>query len=73
MAGIKGGKMKIKEMYFIKQKLLGVFLIILAALSVKVTDDLTAALLLAPVGIYAVLTKEMVITDSYFFECKERK
>lgn len=53
---------------FIKQRLLGIMMIILSVISVNLTGDGTATLLLLPIGIFTTLTKEMVITDTYFFD-----
>lgn len=57
-----------RKRYFIKQKLIGILIIIVSVISVKLTGDGTAALLLLPIGIFTTLTKEMVITDTYFFD-----
>lgn len=46
-----------RKRYFIKQKLIGILIIILSVISVKL-----------PIGIFTTLTKEMVITDTYFFD-----
>ena len=35
--------------------------------------DITAALLLVPIGLYLVFTKEPVITDDYFYELEVKK
>ena len=54
-----------KTLYYIKQKLIGILLIVLSVTTVKVTGDGTASLFLFPVGIYVTLTKEMIIADDY--------
>lgn len=57
-----------RKRYFIKQRLIGILMIVLSIISVKLTGDGTATLLLLPIGIFTTFTKEMVITDTYFFE-----
>lgn len=54
-----------KTLYYIKQKLIGILLIVLSVTTIKVTGDGTASLFLVPVGIYVTLTKEMIIADDY--------
>lgn len=62
-----------RALYFLKQKLLGVVLIAISLISAKVTGDATAAVFLAPVGLYTIFTKEMFLVDSYFLEQEEKK
>lgn len=57
--------------YFVIQKLMGLVIVVLAVVSCIITGDGTAALLLIPIGIFTTLTKEMVITDTYFFDNEE--
>lgn len=60
--------------YFVKQKLLGVALTILALVSPIILDgDITVAIVLAPMGIGLTCTKEMVYMNNYFFEVEEIK
>lgn len=60
--------------YFRKQKFMGGILIALGILSAIMSDgDITAALLLVPIGLYLVFTKEPVITDDYFYELEVKK
>ena len=60
--------------YFRKQKCIGLALVILAVLSVILLDgDATAALLLGPLGLYIMFTREMVICDDYFYEMEAKK
>lgn len=56
-----------RKRYFIKQRLIGMLIIVLSVISVKLTGDGTVALFLFPIGMFTTLTKEMVITDTYFF------
>lgn len=62
-----------RALYFLKQKLLGVVLIAISVISAKVTGDGTAAVFLAPVGLYTIFTKDMFLVDSYFLEQEEKK
>ena len=48
----------------IKQKLAGAILIAISVISCVVTKDGTASVILTPIGIYTLLTKEDVMTDS---------
>lgn len=60
-----------KKHYFRKQRLMGLGLVLLCALTALVTEgDLTVALLFGPVGIYLMFTKEMWLTNDYYYECK---
>ena len=48
----------------IKQKLAGAILIVLSIITCIVLKDGTSAVILTPIGIYTLLTKEDVMTDS---------
>ena len=48
----------------IKQKLAGAILIAISVISCVVTKDGTASVVLIPIGIYTLFTKESVMTDS---------
>ena len=48
----------------IKQKFAGAILIVLSIISCIVLKDGTPAVILTPIGIYTLLTKEDVMTDS---------
>lgn len=48
----------------IKQKLAGVILIVLSIISCIILKDGTSAVIFIPIGIYTLLTKEDVMTDS---------
>ena len=54
--------------YFVIQKLTGLLLLIVSILSVLISGDGTAALLLTPIGIYTIFTRKLVITNTYYFE-----
>lgn len=57
-----------KQKYFIKQKLLGLLLIIFGVLSCVLTGDGTAMILFLIIGIGVIRTKEMVVMDKYYYE-----
>ena len=48
----------------IKQKLAGAILIAISVISCVVLKDGTVSIILTPIGIYTLLTKEDVMTDS---------
>lgn len=55
-------KRKEKFLYFLKQKLIGVVLVIIAIASPIMLDgDATASLFILPMGLYTIFTKERVI------------
>ena len=55
-------KRKAKTIYFLKQKMMGIALIIISILIPIVNNgDATASLLFLPLGIYVLFTKEKVI------------
>lgn len=55
-------KRKVKTIYFLKQKMMGIALIIISVLIPILLDgDATASLLFLPLGIYILFTKEKVI------------
>lgn len=60
-----------KIKHIVTQKAMGIILIVVAIVSCIASDDGTAAILMLPIGIFTTFTKEMVITDTYFFENEE--
>lgn len=68
---------KREKRYFRKQKFLGLILILLGFISVILTDgDLTAAIIVVPMGTHVFLTKEHVMWDDEYpeypdIECAE--
>lgn len=80
--GYKDAKRRLREIeverqrrtiYFFKQRLIGVVLIVVSIICAKVLGDATAAVLLVPLGGYVAFTKKMMIVDSYFLEQEEKK
>ena len=65
---------KKRKRYFLTQKLYGVALLILTAVSVKLLEgDITAAFILVPMGIVLITSKEMLIVNKYFWECEGKE
>lgn len=63
-----------RGMYFIKQKIIGVIMLLLSILTVIVLDgDITVAIFMTPISLMTIFTKDMVITDEYFFEVKSQE
>lgn len=63
-----------RAIYFRKQRAMGVGMVLLALLSGILLDgDFTAAVLIAPVGLYTIFTKKMVLTNDYFYEQQEQE
>lgn len=53
-----------KQIYYVKQKLIGLALVLLGVLSASIFEhDITAAILLVPMGLFVMFTKQRVITD----------
>lgn len=58
-----------RKRYFLTQKLYGVAMLILTAVSVKLLEgDITVAFVLVPMGIVLITSKEMLIVNEYFWE-----
>lgn len=58
-----------RKRYFLTQKLYGVAMLILTAVSVKLLEgDITVAFILVPMGIVLITSKEMLIVNEYFCE-----
>lgn len=66
--------MKKRTKYFIKQKLLGVAIILLGVITAVILEgDITVALFLVPLGIGVIVTKEEVLIDDYYHEVNRDK
>lgn len=60
---------KRRRLYFLKQKVVGVFLLVLTVFMVKILDgDATIALLTVPLGLTLIFSKEKWWMDNYYFE-----
>lgn len=63
-----------RQMYFIKQKLIGVFGLLLAALSIRLLDgDVAVAFLMAIPSLVLIFTKKMFIFDDYYSDVMDKK
>ncbi len=63
-----------RQKYFVKQKLIGIAMLLLTAVSWIVLDgDATIGILYVPIGIYLIFTKKMWVMDDYFLQIEERK
>lgn len=63
-----------RRWYFFKQKLVGVALLGLTALAVSLLDgDATIAVLTVPMGLYLIISKEMLLVNNFYWETKERR
>jgi len=60
---------KRRRLYFLKQKTVGVFMLILTIFAVKLLEgDATIALLTVPISLMLIFSKEKCWMDSYYFE-----
>lgn len=62
-----------KERYFVKQKLMGLALMILAIMWSFICDAVIFGIVGVPIGLWLLFTKEMVIVDDYSDEMNERR
>lgn len=63
-----------KQWYFVKQKLMGVFIILVSiAMGIVLDGDMTALLLALPVGGYLIFTKKMYLVNEYYWYIEELK
>lgn len=58
-----------RNLYFVKQRLIGLLLLMVTVFVVHATDgDATIALITVPMGLTLMFTKRAYIVDDYFFE-----
>ena len=63
-----------RRWYFIKQKLTGIAVLAFTAFAVWLLDgDATIAVLTVPLGLYLVFRREMLITNNFYWQTKERE
>ena len=63
-----------RRWYFIKQKLTGIAVLAFTAFAVWLLDgDATIAVLTVPLGLYLVFSREMLITNNFYWETKGRE
>lgn len=65
---------KRRRLYFLKQKVIGVFFLIFTIFAVKLLDgDATIALLTIPIGLKLIFSKEKWWMDNYYFETERNE
>lgn len=65
---------KRRRLYFLKQKVVGVFLLILTIFAVKLLEgDATIALITVPLSLGLIFSKEKWWMDSYYFETQNEE
>ena len=62
-----------KERYFVKQKLMGLALIMLTIMWSFICDAVIFGIVGVPIGLWLLFTKEMVIVDDYSDEIERRR
>lgn len=62
-----------RQKYYLKQKLIGVLMLILTVVIVFGLHDATVTVVLVPMGLMLIFSKQMIITDDYFKEVEEKK
>lgn len=62
-----------KERYFVKQKLMGLALMMLTIMWSFICDEVIFGIVGVPIGLWLLFTKEMVIVDDYSDEMNERR
>ena len=63
-----------RRWYFIKQKLTGIAVLAFTAFAVWLLDgEATIAVLTVPLGLYLVFSREMLITNNFYWQTKERR
>lgn len=62
-----------KQRYFVKQKLIGILLIVFGIIFTILNygEDCPILMIMGPIGLYAIFTKRMVWMDEYYFEIKD--
>ena len=62
-----------RQKYFIMQKMIGMLRLAVTAFSSGVLKDAAAALITTPLGLHLIFTRKMMITNSFYYEEKERE
>lgn len=60
-----------KQRYFVKQKLIGLGIIIGSIVVGVLINDMTICALEIPIGLGLIFTKDMVWMDDYYYEMEE--
>lgn len=62
-----------RQAYFIKQKLIGVGVLLLTAFIVFILKEATIAFLTAPIGLVLIFSRKMIWKDNYYYEVKRKE
>ena len=62
-----------RQFYYIKQKLIGVSLLMLTALSMIRLKDATISLVTVPMGLAFIFSKKILFMDGYLAEVQDEK
>ena len=62
-----------KYYYFRKQRIMGLVIVAIGILSGMIDGDITAAILLVPLGLYSAFTKDMWLLNDYFYEVNNKR
>lgn len=62
-----------RKRYFVKQKLLGLGMIILGAVMTFILDDATVCIFLIPIGLDLIFTKDLVLVNDYYWKENSRR
>lgn len=63
-----------RRWYFIKQRLFGIALLIFTVLATMLLDgDATIGLIMVPLGLYLIFSKEMLIVNNFYWQEERRK
>lgn len=66
-------EMRRRKRYFIKQRFFGLAALMIAALSARVLDgDATVALVMVPLGLSLITSRQMLIINKYYWEHEDR-
>lgn len=60
------------QLYYVKQRLIGLATLIGTAVLILFAEDDTFALITVPIGWVLLTTKDMMIYDDYYFELQEK-
>ena len=61
-----------KDLYFLKQKVLGVFVLIFTAISIWLLDgDATVGVVMIPLGIALIFSKKTIIYGKYYWKMED--
>lgn len=65
--------MKKQTEYFIKQKLLGIGLLLISAFAIFIMKEAIVSLITIPLGLLLIFSKRMIWKNDYFYEVMDNK